>query len=128
LANDNRGEEATGGAVEGEPSVLPGGALTESGQSLRVAPQRPGIRLVRVRQRVRLGSLLLRYIQSLHDCLEDRVARWSEFLRHRSLEHGAIRGGVGVEGCAHAIQGCRPRVLNRRPDVPAPEAGHVLKP
>lgn len=50
----DRGYEATGGAIEGEPCVLPGCALTETGQSLRVAPDRTGIRLVLLRQRARL--------------------------------------------------------------------------
>src|ERR1700736_3947116 len=62
----DRGEEATGSAIEAEPSVLPGCALTESGQSLHVAPHRTGIRLVLLRECVRLSGLLLRQIQSLH--------------------------------------------------------------
>src|SRR5687767_5042393 len=56
----DRGQEATGGAIEHVPSVLPGCALTESCQSLHVAPDRTRVRLVRFRQRVRLGGLLLR--------------------------------------------------------------------
>src|SRR3954468_19001816 len=56
----DRGEEATGGAVEDEASVLPGCALTESRQSLHVAPDRTGIRLVLLREDVRLRGLLLR--------------------------------------------------------------------
>jgi hypothetical protein len=34
----DRGQEATGGAIEGEASILPGRALTESGQPLHVTP------------------------------------------------------------------------------------------
>jgi len=56
----DRGHEATGGAIEGEASILPRRALTQSGQPLHVTPDRTGIRLVRFRQRVRLSGLLLR--------------------------------------------------------------------
>ncbi len=68
----DRGQEATGGTVEGEAAVLPRRALTESRQSLHVTPDRSGIRLVLFRQRVRLGGLLLRQIESLHDRIENR--------------------------------------------------------
>jgi hypothetical protein len=40
----NRGQEAAGGAIERVSSVLPGCVLTESCQSLHVAPDRTGIR------------------------------------------------------------------------------------
>src|SRR5438874_13719361 len=60
----DRGQEATGGAVEGEASILPGRALTESRQPLHVAPDGAGIRLVLFRQRVRLGGVLMRQFQS----------------------------------------------------------------
>ena len=100
----DRGEKAAGSAIEGEPSVLPRGALTETGQSLRVAPDRPGIRLVLLRQRVRLGGLLVRQIKSLHDRLEHRVAIWPEFLARGAKNHGAVAGGVRVECGANAIQ------------------------
>src|SRR5689334_7906724 len=46
----NRGQEAAGGAIENVASVLPGRVLTESCQSLHVAPDRTGIRLVFFRQ------------------------------------------------------------------------------
>src|SRR5690606_5086023 len=46
----DRGEETAGGAVEGEAAVLPGRALTESCQSLHIAPHGPGIRLVLLRE------------------------------------------------------------------------------
>ena len=62
----DRGEEAAGGAIEGEPSVLPGRALTESRQPLHVAPDRTGIRLVAFGQVVRLRGLLLREIDPSH--------------------------------------------------------------
>src|SRR5439155_13063391 len=52
----DRGEEATGGAIEGEPSVLPGCALTQSREPLHVAPDRAGIRLVLFSHCVRLGG------------------------------------------------------------------------
>ena len=54
------GQEAAGGLVERESSVLPGRVLTESRQPLHVAPDRAGIRLVLVRQCVRLRGLLAR--------------------------------------------------------------------
>src|SRR6266581_4185400 len=54
----DRGDEATGGAIEYVPTVLPGRALTESRQSLHVAPDGTGIRLVLLRQCVRLRGLL----------------------------------------------------------------------
>lgn len=38
----DRGEEAAGGAIEAEPSVLPGHALTEARQSLHLARDRTG--------------------------------------------------------------------------------------
>src|ERR1700719_3281180 len=63
----NRGQEATGGAIEGEASVLPGRALTQSRESLHVAPDRSGIRLVLLGQCVRLSRLLLGQIQSCGD-------------------------------------------------------------
>src|SRR3990170_7223710 len=45
----DRGEEATGGAIEDEAAVLPGCALAETCQPLHVAPDGAGIRLVRFR-------------------------------------------------------------------------------
>ena len=86
----DRGQEATGGAIESEPSVLPGRALTETRQSLHVAPDGTGIRLELLRERVRLGGLLLRQIESLNGRLEHRVARRPEFLGRGPQEHGAI--------------------------------------
>ena len=76
----NRREEAAGSAIEGEASVLPGRALTESRQSLHVTPDGTGIRLVLLCQCVRLGGLLLRHIQSLHDRIKYRVTRISDLL------------------------------------------------
>jgi hypothetical protein len=63
----NRGQEATGGAIKRESSVLPGRALTQTCEPLHVAPDRTGIRLVRFRQVVRLAGVLLRQLESLHD-------------------------------------------------------------
>src|SRR6266536_244347 len=100
----DRGEEAAGGAVEDEASVLPGRALTESRQSLHVAPDRPGIRLVLLREGVRLAGVLLRQIESLHGGIEHRVTRRSEFLGHGPQESRLIVRGVGVEGDAHIMQ------------------------
>ena len=76
----DRGQEATGGAVESEASILPGRALTQTRQPLHVAPEGAGVRLVLLRQRVRLGGVLLRQVESLHDRLEHRVPRGSELL------------------------------------------------
>jgi hypothetical protein len=66
----DRGEEAAGSLVEREPSVLPGCALTESCQSLRISPDRARVRLMLFRQRVRLGSLFARQLKSLCDRIE----------------------------------------------------------
>src|SRR2546427_5613925 len=123
----DRGQEATGGAIEGESSVLPGRALTQSRESLHVPPDRSGIRLVLLGQDVRLGGLLLRQIQSRRDRVKHRVTRRTEFLGDGPQEGGAIGGGVGVEGGVNLVERGGPRLLNRRPYVPAPEAGHVLK-
>ena len=67
----DRGQEATGGAIEGEASVLPGRALTQSRESLHVPPDRSGIRLVLLGQCVRLSGLLLRQIRSRRDRIEE---------------------------------------------------------
>src|SRR5438445_1211407 len=85
----NRGQEATGSAIEHVTSVLPWSVLTETSQSLHVAPHRARIRLVLFRQRVRLGGLLLRQIESPHDRLEHRVPRRSEFLGGGPQEQAA---------------------------------------
>ena len=100
----NRGQEATGGAVESKASILPSGALTETCQPLHVAPDGAGIRLVLFRQRVRLGGVLLRQIESLTDCIKHRITRRTQFPGHAPQEERAIAGGIGVEGCADAIE------------------------
>ena len=123
----DRGQEATGGAIEGEAAVLPGGALAQSREPLHVAPDRTRIRLVRLRQRVRLVGLLLRQVTSLQGRLDHRVTRRSEFLRDGSQEHQTIVCGIRVEGRADRLERAGPRVLNRRTHVSAPEADHVLE-
>src|SRR2546425_4400653 len=123
----HRGQEATGGTIEVEPTVLPRRALTESRQSLHIAPDGSGIRLILLRQAVRLRGLLLRHVESPHDRVEYRVARRTELLGGGPQEEGAIGGRVRVEGGTDRMQGCRPCLLDRRADVPAPEASHVLK-
>src|SRR5262249_25046180 len=100
----DRREEATCGAIEREPSVLPGRALTETRQSLHVAPDRTWIRLELLRKRVRLGGLLLRHIESLHGRVEHRVARQSELLRHCAQDSAAIVSGVRVECGADVVE------------------------
>src|SRR5256885_13906515 len=100
----DRREEATCGAIEREPTVLPGRALTQTRQSLHVTPDRTWIRLELLRERVRLGGLLLRHIESLNGRVEHRVARRSEFLRHCSQDSGPIVGGVGVECYADVVE------------------------
>src|SRR5207248_8892290 len=57
--------------------------------------------------------------------VENRVTCPTEFPRGSPQEDGAIVCGVGVEGRADAFKRGRPRLLNRRSDVPAPEAGYV---
>ena len=93
----DRGQEATGGPVESEASILPGRALTQTREPLHVAPEGPGVRLVLLRQRVRLGGLLLRQIESLHSRVEHRVPRSSEFLGSGPQEQGAVVRSVCVD-------------------------------
>ena len=124
----DRGQEATGSAIDDVSSVLPGSALTESCQSLHVAPDRTGIRFVLLRQRVRLGGLLLRQIESPNGRFDHCVPRRPKLLSSRSQKQGAVIRSVGVERSANGVHRCRPRCLNRRTHVTAPEAGHVLKP
>src|SRR5262249_45295229 len=123
----DRGDEATGRAVENEPTVLPRRALTEPSQSLRIAPDGTWVRLVRFCQCLRLRGLLLRHIQPLPRPVQNRVTCWTKFLRGSPQNQGVIVSGVGVECCTDAIERIRPCLLNRRPHVSAPEAGHVLK-
>src|SRR2546425_5155939 len=124
----DRGQEATGGAIEGVSSILPGRPLTESRQSLDVTPHRTGIALLRLRQRVRLRGLLLRHFQSPNGHVDHCVPRASKLLGCGSQEKGSVMRSVRVERCANAVQRRRPRRLNRRAHVAAPEASHVLKP
>src|SRR6476469_5492944 len=109
----DRREEATCGAIEREPSVLPRRALTETRQSLHVPPDRTWIRLELLRERVRLSGLLLRQIEPLHGRLDHRVARWSKLLGHGPKNLGAIVRGICVECCAHVVERRCPRLLNR---------------
>src|SRR4051794_16699577 len=99
----DRREEATAGAIEGEPSVLPGRALTQTRQPLYVAPDGAGVRLILFRQHVRLRGLLLRHIESLYGRVEHRVARGTEFLGHGPQEFGLIVRGVRVERRANVV-------------------------
>jgi hypothetical protein len=69
------------------------------------------------RQRVRLDGLLLRQIESPHNRLEHRIPRRSEFLGSGPQDQGAVIRGVCVEGCTNAVEGRRPRLLNRRADA-----------
>src|SRR6185503_5797543 len=100
----DRGEEATGGTIEDEPSVLPGRALTESCQALHESPDRARIRLVFFRQRVRLGGLLLRHFSAPNGRFEHRVPRRSEFLGGGAQEQGAVIRGVVVESCTDSVE------------------------
>jgi hypothetical protein len=86
----DRGQEATGGAIEGEPTILPGRALTQTREPLHVAPDRTRVRLVRFRQGVRLCGLLLRQFESLHGCINDGVACRPDFLPGGPQEHEAM--------------------------------------
>ena len=115
----DRGQEATGGAIEGEPTILPGRALTQTREPLHVAPDRTGIRLVRFRQRVRLGGLLLRQFESLHGRINDRVACRPDFLGRGPQEHDAIVRGVCVEG----RRGRSRATSSTRPESTHPRAG-----
>src|SRR5204863_8187507 len=57
----------------------------------------------------------------------DCVPRLSQFLCGGTQEQGAVIRSVVVERCADAVERRGPRILNRRPDVPAPEAGYMLE-
>jgi hypothetical protein len=74
---------------------LPGRALTESRQPLHVAPRWTGIRLVLLRQCVRLRSLLLRHAQSPSGRVDHGVARRSKLLGCGPQEEGAIIRRLG---------------------------------
>ena len=120
----DRGQEATGGAVESEASILPGRALTETRQPLHVAPDGTGVRLVLLRQRVRLGGLLLRQIESLHSRVEHRVPRGSELLGSGPQEQGAVVRGVCVERSRERRQA----TSSTRPESTHPRAGAGSRP
>src|SRR5689334_5499594 len=70
----DRFEQTAGGAIEREPRVLPGRSLTESCQSLHVAPDRTRIRLVLLRQSVGVERVLARQLESLRRRLDHRLA------------------------------------------------------
>src|SRR5262245_2644326 len=93
----DRGEKTTGGAIQCEPSVLPGRLLAQSREPLDVAPHRTWIRFELIRQRVRLGGVLLRQIQPLHDRFEHRLTRRAEFLGCSPENHGTIESGIRIE-------------------------------
>src|SRR5687768_14427652 len=76
----DRGEQSTGSAIEREPGVLPGRALTETCQSLHVAPDGPRIRLMLFRQSVGVGRLLPRQFESLDGCLDHLLAGGADLL------------------------------------------------
>ena len=99
-----RGQEAAGGAIDDVPSVLPGRALTESCQALHVAPDRTGIRLVFFRQRVRLGGLLLRDVDSPNGRFNHCVPCASKLLGCGSQEQGSVTRSVGVECCTNGVE------------------------
>src|SRR4051812_33322942 len=100
----DRREEATCGAIEHEPPVLPGRTLTETGQPLHVAPHGTWVRLELLRERVRLAGLLLRQIKPLNGRLDHRVARRPKLLGGCPKNLGAIVRGVCVECCADVIE------------------------
>src|SRR4051794_39679548 len=100
----DRRDEAACGAIERESSILPGRALTETRQSLHVAPHGTGIRLELLCEGVRLRGLLLRHIESLHGHVEHRVAGRPELLRHCAQHPGPIVCGVRVECYADVVE------------------------
>ena len=95
----DRGQEATGGTVKSEASILPGRALTESRQSLHVTPDRTRIHLVRFCHRVRLRGLLLRQIQPLHDGVEYPVTGRCNLPGGRPEDHRTVVRGVAHIQC-----------------------------
>src|SRR5262245_5051068 len=123
----DRCQEAAGCAIEGEPAILPGCALAQTREPLHVTPDGTGIRLECFRQRVRLGGVLLRQLESLYSRVNNRVTRWPEFLGRGPQEDEAIVRGVGDEGGPDTVEGCGPGLLNRRAHMSAPEADDVLK-
>src|SRR5215831_7580157 len=93
----DRRQEPTGGAIEREPSVLPGRTLAETRQSLYVAPHRTRIRLELLCERIRLAGLLLRHVEPLHGRVDHRVTGRTEFLGHRPKNLRPVISGVCVE-------------------------------
>src|ERR1700694_4389667 len=71
--------------------------------------------------------MLLRQVQSLHHRLKDRLARRTELLGDSPQDDGAVESGIGIEPGADVVERTGPRLLNRCPHVPAPEASDVLK-
>src|ERR671925_1151327 len=123
----DRGEQAAGSSVEGEPRVLPECVLAESCQALHITPDGPRVRLMLLRHRVGVERVLTRQIQPLHDRIDHLLACRTEFLGGSSQEYGAISGEICVEGRADLSERVGPGVVNRRTNVPAPKAGDMVK-
>lgn len=101
----DRDQEAAGGSIEDEASVLPGRALAQTREALHVPPHRTRIRLERLRRRVRLAGVLLRHLQSLHRRVDHCLTSRPEFLGLRPQEYEAIVGDVGIYGGAFSLTG-----------------------
>jgi len=121
----DRGEQSTGGAIEREPGVLPGRALTETCQPLHVAPDGPRIRLVLFCQSVGVGRLLPRQLESLDGCLDHLLAGGAELLGRGPQKNRPVIRKRRVERGADGIEGCRPRFVYRRTHMPPSEGGDV---
>ena len=125
----DRGQKTAGGAIECEPTILPGRALTrvESGPARNPRRSEDSSRAVPP-ARMPAAALLLRQLESL--CSRVRApprasgpSSWD--VARRSI--GAIVGGVGIEEALHGHPRMPSTPPESTPHVPAPEAGDVLK-
>ena len=108
----DRGKEATGSAIEAEPSVLAGCAPSPSGQSLHMAPRGTAVRLV----------LLCSSVYASAACFCDTFSRCTSASKSVSrvepsswvvaLKITERSKRVGVEGYADTVERCCPRLLD----------------
>src|SRR5262249_47219108 len=74
-----------------------------------------------------LGGLLPRQFESRRGRIENLLAARPEFMGGRPMNHGAVVREIRVECSAHGAKRVRPRFLDRRSNVAAPEASHMLE-
>src|SRR5438093_263022 len=86
------------------------------------SPDRSRIRFEPFREPEGLGSLLLRQLQSRRGRIENLLAVCPKFMGCRPMNGGAIVREVRVECSAHGVKRVRPRFMDRRSNMTAPEA------